>query len=44
MLALAWAFFVHESPVLEAVLNGIIGFTTAFILTASLTMGSWSLS
>jgi len=40
MLALAWAFFVHESPILEAVLNGVIGFTTAFILTASLTMAT----
>jgi len=40
MLALAWAFFVHESPILEGVLNGVIGFTTAFILTASLTMAT----
>lgn len=40
MLLLAWAFYTHESPLLEAVLNGVIGFTTAFILTASLTMAT----
>ncbi len=40
MLALAWAFYTHESPLLEAALNGIIGFTTAFILTASLAMAT----
>ncbi|MEM4673862.1 MAG: MFS transporter [Pyrobaculum sp.] len=40
MLVLAWAFYTHEAPWLEAVLNGLIGFTTAFILTASLTMAT----
>ncbi|WP_053240384.1 MFS transporter [Pyrobaculum islandicum] len=40
MLMLAWAFFTHTSPVLEAFLNGVIGLTTAFILTASLTMAT----
>ncbi|MFN3804437.1 MAG: MFS transporter [Pyrobaculum sp.] len=40
MLLLAWAFYTHESPLLEAMLNGVIGFTTAFILTASLTMAT----
>ncbi|MEM1598694.1 MAG: MFS transporter [Pyrobaculum sp.] len=40
MLALAWAFYTHESPLLEALLNGVIGFTTAFILTASLAMAT----
>ncbi|MEM4578659.1 MAG: MFS transporter, partial [Pyrobaculum sp.] len=40
MLGLAWAFYTHEAPWLEAVLNGLIGFTTAFILTASLTMAT----
>jgi MFS family permease len=38
MLLLSLAFFARHGPWLEAVLNGIIGFTTAFIVTASLTM------
>jgi len=40
MLLLAWAFYTHEAPWLEALLNGVIGFTTAFILTASLAMAT----
>ncbi|MEZ0320137.1 MAG: MFS transporter [Pyrobaculum sp.] len=40
MLALAWAFYSRGAPLLEALLNGIIGFTTAFILTASLAMAT----
>ncbi|MEM4492431.1 MAG: MFS transporter [Pyrobaculum sp.] len=40
MLALAWAFYTHEAPWLEAFLNGVIGFTTAFILTSSLAMAT----
>lgn len=40
MLALAWAFYTHKAPLLEAFLNGVIGFTTAFILTSSLAMAT----
>lgn len=40
MLLLAWAFYTHETPWLEAILNGVIGLTTAFILTASLAMAT----
>ena len=40
MLLLAWAFYIHEAPLFEALLNGVIGFTTAFILTASLAMAT----
>ena len=40
MILLALTFYAWKSPWLEALLNGVIGFTTAFILTASLTMAT----
>jgi DHA1 family multidrug resistance protein-like MFS transporter len=40
MILLALTFYAWKSPWLEALLNGVIGFTTAFILTASLAMAT----
>ncbi|ACB39140.1 MFS transporter [Pyrobaculum neutrophilum] len=40
MLLLALAFYMHNSPALVGFLYGVIGLTTAFILTASLTMAT----
>ncbi|MCU7788647.1 MFS transporter [Pyrobaculum sp. 3827-6] len=40
MLLLAWAFYTRGTPWLEALLNGVIGLTTAFILTSSLAMAT----
>lgn len=40
MILLALMFYAWKSPWFEALLNGVIGFTTAFILTASLAMAT----
>jgi len=40
MILLALTFYAWKTPWLEALLNGVIGFTTAFILTASLAMAT----